>query len=214
MGARCLSVTCDIREPDDTQSLINACIEKYGQLDVLINNAGGQYPSAAEHIKFKGWNAVIRNNLTGTWNMTQAASKCMITRGQGVIINVIADIHRGFPGMAHTGAARAGVENLTKTLSIEWARHNIRVNAVAPGIINTPVIAKYGAQMVEARREEIPAKRLGTALEVASSICFLASPAARYITGETLYVDGGAHLWGRHWVIPEPTHTPLTYDEE
>jgi len=213
VGADHLTATCDIREPESTQKLVETVMERYGRLDILVNNAGGQFPSPAEALSPNGWNSVVRNNLTGTWNMIQAASVVMIPAKSGTILNVIADIHRGFPGMVHTGAARAGVENLTKTLAVEWATHNIRINSVAPGIIRTPAISKYGEELVQARRQEIPTKRLGTITEVAATISFLVSPAAAYITGETLYVDGGARLWGRNWPIDEPSSPVKGYGE-
>jgi len=204
-GAEVLAETVDIREPDQTRALVDKVLERYGKLDLLINNAGGQFPTLADSLSPKGWDTVIRTNLTGSWNMTQAAAlRAMIPQRRGTIVCVIADIHRGFPGMVHTGAARAGVENFCKTLSIEWMSHGIRINAVAPGVIRTEGVSQYGDEILEARRQEIPMKRLGTAEETAYAICFLASPAASYITGETLYVDGGARLWGQSWPIPDP----------
>ena len=154
----------------------------------------------AEDLTTKGWRGVIRTNLTGTWNMTRAvAVGAMIPARSGRIVNVIADVERGFPGMVHTGAARAGVDNLTKTLAVEWAVHGLAVNAVAPGVIRTEVISKYGEAIIETRRREIPLRRLGTADEVAEAIVFLVSPAAAYITGGTLAIDGGARLAGHRW---------------
>ncbi len=204
-GAACLAQACDIREPQQVHELVAAVLARFGRLDILVNNAGGQFPTPAEALSPKGWNAVIRTNLTGTWNVTQAVAKqAMLPARAGAVVNVIADIQRGFPGMVHTGAARAGVENMTRTLAIEWISRGIRLNAVAPGVIRTAGVSQYGEPLLEARRQEIPAKRLGTADEVASVICFLASPAASFVTGETLYVDGGARLWGRSWPIPDP----------
>ena len=203
-GAECLAATCDIREAEQTEALVRRVLAEWGRLDVLVNNAGGQFPLAAEAITPGGWDSVIRTNLGGTFLMTRAAATlALIPGGGGAIVNVIADIARGFPGMAHTGAARAGVENLTRTLAVEWARHKIRVNAVAPGVIRTEGVAQYGEALLEGRRREIPFKRLGTAAEAADPIVFLASPAASYVSGATLYVDGAAHLWGRTWPIPE-----------
>ena len=205
LGAEVLTVTCDIREPEQTEALVDQVLQRFGRLDLLVNNAGGQFPTLAEGLSPKGWDSVIRTNLTGTWNMTHAAGvKAMIPQKHGTILCVIADIHRGFPGMVHTGAARAGVENMVKTLSIEWMPHGIRINAVAPGVIRTEGVSQYGEEILEARRVEIPKKRLGTPEEVAFANCFLLSPAAEYITGETLYVDGGARLWGQTWPIPDP----------
>jgi NAD(P)-dependent dehydrogenase (short-subunit alcohol dehydrogenase family) len=127
----------------------------------------------------------------------------MIPRKRGRIVNVIANIARGFPGMIHTGAARAGVENMTKTLAVEWAQYDIQVNAVAPGIIRSTGVDQYPPELIEASRQRTPAKRLGTVEEVADVVGFLASDAGAFVTGETWYIDGGAHLWGDMWVIPD-----------
>jgi citronellol/citronellal dehydrogenase len=133
----------------------------------------------------------------------EVATRSMIPKKRGRIVNIIANIHRGFPGMVHTGAARAGVENMTKTLAIEWAQHNIQVNAVAPGIIKSSGIDQYPPELVEMSRGRTPMKRLGTAEEVAELVAYIASDAASFVTGETWYIDGGAHLWGDTWVIPD-----------
>jgi citronellol/citronellal dehydrogenase len=199
-----LTQTCDIRELEQVSHLVDVATRELGPIDILINNAGGQFPTAAENLAPKGWDAVIRNNLSGTFYMTQAvATKSMIPRKKGRIVNIIANIARGFPGMVHTGAARAGVENMTKTLAVEWAQYDIQVNAVAPGIIRSSGVDQYPPELVEMSRQRTPAKRLGTVDEVADLVCFLASDAADFITGETWYVDGGAHLWGDTWLIPD-----------
>ena len=133
------------------------------------------------------------------------ANRFFIPQRKGIITTIIVNILRGFPGMAHTGAARAGIENLIKTLSVEWARHNIRLNAVAPGIINSTGLDNYPpefkAMALETLPKKIPMQRLGTTDEVAYSALFLSSPYASYTTGETLYVDGGQRLWGDMWEI-------------
>ena len=204
-GAEALAHPCDIRDEASIDRLLDAVDARFGRLDVLVNNAGGQFPSPAVAIEAKGWEAVVRNNLNGTFFMTRAvARRFFIPASGGRIVNVIANVDRGFPGMAHTGAARAGVDNLTKTLAVEWVVHGIRVNAVAPGVIDTEAISRYPKGLVEGIRTHIPMKRLGTVDEVAALIVFLASPAASYVTGETVYVDGGARLWGSPWPIPDP----------
>ncbi|MBK8171206.1 MAG: SDR family oxidoreductase [Sandaracinaceae bacterium] len=201
-GATVHAGTCDIRVPDSVSAFVDSVLAAFGRIDVLVNNAGGQFPSPAEHITPKGFDAVVRNNLIGTWNMTHAvATKALIPQKGGRIVNVIAQIIRGFPGMVHTGAARAGVDNITKTLSVEWAHHGIRVNAVAPGMIRTSGTDQYPVELLESGRKSTPLKRLGTAEEVAHLITYLASPAADFITGQTMYIDGGQSLWGDLWTI-------------
>lgn len=193
----CRYVVCDIREPEQIEALAENIKAHEGELDILINNAGGQFPSAAVDISYKGWNAVVNNNLNGTWYMTQILAKALfIPQKKGSIVNIIANIFRGFPGMAHTGAARAGVENLSKTLAVEWSKYNIQVNAVAPGVIQSTGLEQYPPDLLTGISDTIPAKRLGSTEEVAWLSIFLCSPMASYITGETVYIDGGQRLWG------------------
>jgi citronellol/citronellal dehydrogenase len=203
LGAGVLAKTCDIREPDQVQALVAAAIAEFGRIDILVNNAGGQFPSPAQHISPNGFLAVVKNNLVGTFIVSrEVANQSMIPNKGGRIVNVIANIYRGFPGMIHTGAARAGVENMTMTLAVEWAQFGILVNAVAPGVIRSTGTAQYPPQLLERAIKECPLKRAGTCEEVAASIVFLASPAAQFITGTTLRLDGGQALWGHTWEIP------------
>lgn len=196
----CHAFTMDIRNPDEVESFAQFIKEKEGRLDILVNNAGGQFPSAAELISTNGWNAVINTNLNGTFYMTrQMFTSFFMEQNNGVVVNIIANIYRGFPGMAHTGAARAGVDNLTKTLAVEWSTYKVRVNAVAPGIIKSSGLEQYPPEMLQGITDKIPLKRLGTTDEVAYLTLFLASPMANFITGETVYVDGGHRLWGDMW---------------
>lgn len=203
-GVKAFAASCDIRDTDQIGRFVDHVKEALGAATVLVNNAGGQFPTAAENLTSKGWEAVIRNNLNGTFFMTHAvATKHMIPAKKGRIVNVIANIARGFPGMVHTGAARAGVENMTKTLAVEWAQHQIQVNAIAPGIIRSSGVDQYPEELVEMSRQRTPAKRLGTVTEVAELIAYLSCDAASFVTGETWYIDGGAHLWGDTWIIPD-----------
>jgi citronellol/citronellal dehydrogenase len=203
-GATVHAAQCDIRDVEQVARFVDGVVAALGNVTVLINNAGGQFPTAAETLSPRGWEAVIRNNLNGTFFMTQAvAQKCMIPRKRGRIVNVIANIARGFPGMVHTGAARAGVENLTKTLAVEWAQHNIQVNACAPGVIKTTGTDQYPPEIVEMSMRRTPQKRLGSPEECAELIAYMASDAAWFVTGETWYIDGGAHLWGANWSLPD-----------
>ena len=136
----------------------------------------------------------------GTFQVTQAvANAFFFPQKNGTVVNIIANINRGFAGMAHTGAARAGVDNLTKSLSVEWARRGIRINSVAPGIIDSSGLEQYPPELLAGIADKIPMQRLGTVEEVAELVLFLSSPYAAYITGETVYIDGGQRLWGDIW---------------
>ncbi len=195
---------CDIRDVESVECFVDWAIKQLGGIDVLVNNAGGQFPSPVENMTPKGWSAVINNNLNGTFNMTWVVAKrWMIPNRSGKIINIVANMWNGFPGLAHTGAARAGVVNLTMSLAIEWAQYNIRVNAVAPGTIATEGMKVYPREIVEMAREWIPLKRYGRAVDVAYAVIFLASEAGDFITGETIRVDGGESIFGNRWVIPD-----------
>ena len=204
-NVKLVAEVCDIRDVDQIARFVDRTRDALGPATILVNNAGGQFPTAAENLSPRGWEAEIRNNMNGTFFVTHAvATKHMIPRKKGRILNIIANVARGFPGMVHTGAARAGVENMTKTLAVEWAQHNIQVNAIAPGIIRTTGTDQYPPELVEMSRQRTPAKRLGSPEEVADLAAYMVSDAASYVTGETWYIDGGAHLWGDTWVIPEP----------
>ena len=190
----------DIREESSIENFLGALHERWGPADILVNNAGGQFPSPAIQIKPKGWRAVVDTNLNGTWLMTQAVATHMLKNKRGKVINIVANMWRGFPGMAHTGAARAGVVNLTKTLALEWAQNGILVNAIAPGVIRSSGLDTYPKTIRDSIETEvpkhIPLRRLGTMADVAWSVAYLASPAGDYITGETICVDGGQAHWG------------------
>jgi citronellol/citronellal dehydrogenase len=195
--SRVFAEVCDIRDGDACEAFVNRTREALGEIDILINNAGGQFPAPAMHISSNGFAAVVNNNLNGTFNMTRAvANASMIPSRGGRIINVIANIYRGFPGMVHTGAARAGVENMTMTLAVEWARFGILVNAVAPGIIRSSGTERYPPALLEGAIKSAPLGRAGTVDEVAASILFLASSASQFITGATLRIDGAHSLYG------------------
>jgi NAD(P)-dependent dehydrogenase (short-subunit alcohol dehydrogenase family) len=197
---RVLHHVCNIRDPESIDAAVAYAAKELGQIDFLVNNAGGQFPSPAVVLPKKGWDAVIETNLTGTFLMSQAVvNQAMAERQSGVIVNIIAQMWNGFPMMAHTGAARAGVDNLTKTLALEWAQLGVRVNAVAPGVILSSGVQNYAPVFQQAFLDSvnyIPAGRLGTMREVAAAVAFLLSPAAAFITGTTLRVDGGEPLFG------------------
>lgn len=200
-----LAAPCDIREPEQVSRFVDLVLERFGRIDVLVNNAGGQFPSPAEVMSPRGWEAVVRNNLNGTFYVTrEVATRAMIPAKRGRIVMVTANAARGFPGMAHTGAARAGVENLTMSLAIEWARHGLRVNAVAPGNnIRSSGTDQYGEGPLELARRATPLRRLGEVDDVARVIVFLASDRNDFMTGSVHRVDGGQSLWGDIWPIEE-----------
>jgi citronellol/citronellal dehydrogenase len=201
-GERVLALPCDIREPEQVKAFVGEVCGRWGGVDVLVNNAGGQFPAPAQMISPNGFAAVVKNNLVGTFHMCrEVANQSMIARKGGRIVNVIANIYRGFPGMAHTGAARAGVENLTMSLAVEWAQFGIRVTAVAPGVILSSGTAQYPTEILDRAIRAAPMRRAGSCEEVAASIVFLASPAAQFITGCTLRIDGGQALWGDTWGV-------------
>jgi citronellol/citronellal dehydrogenase len=209
-GCRVHAATCDIREVDQVASFVAGVRAALGEISVLVNNAGGQFPTPAEMLSPRGWDAVIRNNLNGTFYVTrEVATASMIPKRRGRIVNIIANVARGFPGMVHTGAARAGVDNMTKTLAVEWSQHGIGVNAIAPGVIRTTGTDQYPPELLELSRQNTPVKRLGTPEEVAELCAYLASEAASFVTGETWYIDGGAHLWGDTWILPDREAAPL-----
>jgi len=196
---------CNIREEDAVRGLMEFASATHGGIDLLVCNAGGQFPSPAVGIRKKGWDAVIDTNLTGTFLCCREAYAAGLkASGSGAVVNVIADMFNGFPGMVHTGAARSAVDNLTKTLALEWAADGVRVNAVAPGVIySDSAAANYPPGFLAAAAKDLPTHRLGTPEEVSSAVAFLLSPAARYISGSTLRVDGASSLYRRTgFVIP------------
>jgi peroxisomal trans-2-enoyl-CoA reductase len=207
-GAEVVPVRCNVRTRSEVESLFDETLRLFGKVDFVVNNGGGQFPSPAELISEKGWHAVIETNLTGTWNMCQvAAQKWMILHG-GKIVTIVADMWDGFPGMVHTGAARAGVVNMAKTLAVEWSRFGILVNCVAPGVILSTGMHNYPPGMPEAAQQTVPLKRLGRQEEVAGAVSYLLSPAGDFVTGETIRVDGGGSLWGSSWPISDPEPMP------
>jgi citronellol/citronellal dehydrogenase len=180
-----------------------------------VNNAGGQFLSPAEFISKKGFHAVVETNLTGTFLMCREAYNQAMRDNGGVIVNMLMENWRGFPGMAHSAAARAGIENLTKTLAVEWARSGVRINAVAPGLIESSGLDNYpevAQRFIQDVVKDIPFKRMGTESETAAAIVFLLSPAASYISGESIRIDGASSLWRKTWEIEDHDNAPRPYD--
>src|SRR6185503_20655531 len=188
---------CDIREEDAVKRAVAAIVEKRGRIHGLVNNAGGQYPSPLVSISRKGFEAVVRTNLLGGFLMSKEVFEQSFANHGGAIVNIVADCERGMPGMAHSGAARAVMINLTKTSAVEWAAARVRVNAVAPGYIASSGIDTYDSsvrELIPVLRDNVPLRRFGTEAEVSSAVCFLLSEAAAFITGITLPIDGAAPL--------------------
>ena len=202
LGRRCLALPTNIRDPAQVDAMTEAALEHFGAVDFLINNAGGQFPAPPHEISDNGWRSVVDLNLNGTWTVCQRLGRHMVDRGFGSIVNIvhIYSFNRGAPHFAHSGAARAGVVNLTKSLAYYWARHGVTVNALAPGSVDTAglheeEIAKAGRdEYSEEFMADFPSKRLARPEEVAAMCVFLCSPAARYINGADLIADGGLFL--------------------
>lgn len=205
LGAAVEHRAMTIRDPDQVGTLIGDAWDRFGGLDVLVNNAGGQFPQPAIDFSVKGWNAVIDTNLNGAWHMMQAAARRWRDAGSpGAIVNIVADFWRGMPGIAHTAAARAGVAYLSKSVAVEWAPLNIRVNCVAPGCCETEGFGVYPAEGVATYAQANPMRRAGDAQDVAEACVYLAAPSAKFITGEVLTVDGGQQMWGDPWPTGRP----------
>ena len=207
-GAVCSTHVCDIREEAHVQSTVAAVLARHRRIDALVNNAGGQFPARLAEISAKGWDAVVRNNLTGgflfarecvnQWMLKEAPGGA--SPNGGAVVNIIADMWGGMPGMGHSGAARAGMLNFTETAALEWAP--VRVNAVAPGWIASSGMDRYPPEMAATLRgmkDLVPLRRLGTESEVSAAIVFLLSPAAAFISGACLRVDGAAPNAKRIW---------------
>jgi citronellol/citronellal dehydrogenase len=195
--------TCDIRDEQGVTETVSRALFDLKRIDGLVNNAGGQFFSPAEAISANGWDAVVRNNLTGGFLMAREVYR-QYMKGQngGVIVNMLADMWMGMPGMAHSGAARAGMLNLTETLAYEWAP--TRVNAVAPGWIASSGLETYPDKyrpMINRFPSLVPAGRLGTEAEVAAAITFLLSPAAAFISGSIIRIDGAVPNRREHWEV-------------
>ena len=206
---------CNIREEEQVAALFDFVLAERGGLHGLVNNAGGQFISPAEMISLKGWRAVVETNLTGTFLMCREAFNRHMNDHGGAIVNMLIEMWRGFPGMAHSAAARAGIENLTKTLAVEWARAGVRVNAVAPGLISSSGLERYPEAvrpMIAQNIRDIPMKRMGTEAEVSAAIVFLLSPTAAFISGESIKIDGAGSLWRKTWEVGEHGNAPEAFN--
>ncbi|NBD20372.1 SDR family oxidoreductase [Aquabacterium fontiphilum] len=196
-GGRVDTQAFDIRDEDQVKAAVADIVARHGAIHGLVNNAGGQFPSPMAAISKRGFDAVVTNNLTGGFLMMREVFNQAMSKTGGAIVNMTADMWNGMPGMAHSGAARAGMVNLTKTAAFEWAYAHVRVNAVAPGWIASSGMDSYGpamAPMIRSLKDNLPMKRMGLEAEVSSVICFLLSPGAAFVTGVTVAIDGGAPL--------------------
>ena len=191
----------DIRNDDAVEALFDGVLERHGRLDLLVNNAGGQFMSPAEAISPKGFRTVIELNVTGTWLMTHAAAtKAFIPQRSGKVVSITISPHNGMPGMVHSGAARAAVENMMRTLSIEWSRYNVKLCAIAAGQFDTETLrTKYPKPVAENVHRTVPLQRLGTEEEMAWLIAYLASPAGDFVSGAVLTLDGARDNWFGAW---------------
>jgi len=206
-GAQMLAVAANIKEHDQVNALFERVAAEAGPLDILVNSAGGQFPQAAIDFPPKGWNAVVNNNLNGTFYMMQRAAQLWREQQRpGSIVNVVVVIERGMPGVAHTVAARAGVIGLTRTVAVEWAPLSIRVNCVAPGLTATEGLDVYPPEAVAEFPRANPMRRPGTPMEIAEACVYLAGPSGSFITGEVLTVDGGGKFWGELWTAGRPDY--------
>ncbi len=204
-GADCLAVPCDIREPEQVESLVEGALERFGRLDVLFNNAAGQFKAPAEEISAKGWRAVHRLTLDAAWDLTQrVATRSMIPGDGGLIVFNGFSPRRGIPGFAHATAARAALENLAAGLAVEWSRFGIRAVCVSIGSIETEGLGSYGPDSLAEARRQVPLGRLGTPAEVGELVAFLATPGGAYVNGTTVVVDGGVDAWGLGEPPPPP----------
>lgn len=206
-GLKASAHTADIREPDAVSALFDAVWAAHGRLDILVNSAGGQFPQPAIDYSVKGWNTVINTNLNGTWFMMQAAAQRWRDRKHpGSIVNIVVVTTHGLYGIAHSIAARSGVIGLSRAVAVEWAPLNIRVNCVAPGAIETEGWNVYTPEARAAYPRSNPMMRAGSPWDIAEASVYLAAPSGKFVTGETLTVDGGGQLWGETWTTGKPDY--------
>ena len=216
-GKICVGPSTNIRDPEQVAALVEYCVETHGALDLLVNNAGGQFISPASALTKGGFKAVVETNLIGTFLVSQQAYLQYMEEHGGAIVNITLVNSNGLTGMSHSAASRAGVENLSKSLALEWMEAGVRVNCVRPGIIWTEsgfsAYGEAGEEYLNKLLPAIPAKRLGTPEEVSSAVLWLLSEGANYVTGTTVCVDGGAAFTMLPLVdIPDEQHLP-TYGQ-
>ena len=203
-GFVCHAFPVDIRERSSVEALFDRCEQAAGAPDLLVQSAGGQFPTAAIDVSEKGWKAVVDTNLNGTFNLMQCAAQRWRTAARGgSIVNIVVS-PRGLHGVAHTVAARAGVIAFSEAVAVEWAPLGIRINCIAPGAIVSAGWAVYRPEVRALYRNTSPMRDAGTPWQIAEAALFVGGPAGGFITGETLEVNGGSHLWGETWTTPKP----------
>ncbi len=206
-GLKVLVKQTNIRDPESVQDLMDTIWKKYGRLDILINNAGGQFPMESIDFSINGWNAVVDTNLNGTFYMMQTAAKKWRDHDQpGHIVNIVAVFNRGMPGIAHTCAARAAVTYLSKTVAVEWAPYKIQVNCVAPGTVESTGFHQYPEEGVNSFKRSNPMLKVGDVQDVAEACAYLTADSGKFITGEQLIIDGGGAMWGDAWPAGKPDY--------
>ncbi len=201
---------CDIRDEAEVKTTVSGILQKHGRLDGLFNCAGGQYPAKLRDISLKGWDAVVRNNLHGTFLFSRECFVQWMEHRGGSIVNMLADIWGGLPGMGHSGAARGGVLTLTETAACEWGYAGVRVNAVAPGWIASGGIDTYEEDyrnVLRGLRTKVPLQRFGTEAELSSAAVYLLSEAAGFINGTVIRVDGGVPTARHSWKLQPAEHS-------
>lgn len=207
LGAKVFAMPMTIREPDQVEQFVAKTNQALGSIDVLVNNAGGQFPQPALEFSRKGWNAVIDTNLNGTWWMMQSTARHWVENKQpGSIVNIVADIWRGMPGIAHTCAARAGVIYLSKSVAVEWAPNGIRVNCVAPGCCESNGFGNYPEEGAATFQDSNPMRHAGDEWDIAEGVVYMAASSGKFVTGEVLNIDGGQQMWGDPWPTGRPDY--------
>ncbi len=204
----------DIREEEAVAGNVAQILAKHGPIAGLVNNAGGQFLAKLEDISQKGWETVVRTNLTGGFLMAREVLNQSMNRTGGAIVNITADHARSMPGLGHSGAARAGMENFTRTAALEWAHYGVRVNVVAPGYVATQGLQQYPLahkRKIRKRKTFVPSRRLATEAEVSAAVVFLLSPAAAFISGETIGVDGAVPAMTAEYAL-SPENQPSEDD--
>lgn len=209
-GAACLSMSADVREPEQVGAFLEAVDERFGRVDILVNNAGGQFAAPLEDVSLKGLRAVHRLNVDAPFDVTRrVAERWMIPQRSGFVAFVGFSPRRGIPTMVHSSMARSALETLAAGIALEWSRYGIRSVCVAAGLVQTEGVLRYGGQaVIDAFAEQVPMRRAGMPEEVAATIAFLASDGGGYITGTTVAVDGGANAWGIGMAPPPPEPPP------